>query len=367
MNLNQTIQALRADKRLTQEQLAELVGVSTAAVSKWECGNSYPDITLLPKLAEIFDVSLDYLFGYRKAEEKTIPETIAEANRLGKEGKREEAISLLRQTLERYPQHEILLFELARHIFVSMRFRSSAKRRERLREATEIFLSVAERTQSANRRAWCYQFLTAICMATQDYVQAEKYNNQLLTGRGMYPKVTAAVISQKLRSREEADSMMENTMAESLYEYVYMGNWYVFSLFEGKRYREIITVCDRTLRIIDVGIKAGQAYLFNEASDFAECKALAYAHMGQQELCLDSLESAYEYACQYDTLDYDFTYDVYDLTGEMHDVEERISSRANLLRTLQCDERREVYASLRDNPRYQALLARLQDDSSNNT
>ena len=98
MNLNKTIFALRAERSMTQEKLAELVGVSTAAVSKWECGNSYPDITLLPKLAEIFDVSMDYLFGYTKADEKTVPETVAETTRLGKEGKREDAIALLRQT-----------------------------------------------------------------------------------------------------------------------------------------------------------------------------------------------------------------------------------------------------------------------------
>lgn len=143
---------------MTQEKLAELVGVSTAAVSKWECGNSYPDITLLPKLAEIFDVYMDYRFDYRKAEEKTIPETVAEANRLGKEGKREDAITLLRQTLERYPQNEMITFALARHLFVSTRFRSSVKRVERMSEAENKFLFVAERTTDPNRRAWCYQF-----------------------------------------------------------------------------------------------------------------------------------------------------------------------------------------------------------------
>ena len=64
MNLQKTIMDLRREKGYTQEKLAEMLGVTTAAVSKWECGNSYPDITLLPQIAEIFDVSLDYLFDY---------------------------------------------------------------------------------------------------------------------------------------------------------------------------------------------------------------------------------------------------------------------------------------------------------------
>lgn len=50
---------------LTQAQIAEYVGVSRAAVSKWEKGQSYPDITLLPKLANFFNTSIDALLGYK--------------------------------------------------------------------------------------------------------------------------------------------------------------------------------------------------------------------------------------------------------------------------------------------------------------
>ncbi|WP_431028682.1 helix-turn-helix domain-containing protein [Lysinibacillus sp. LZ02] len=54
----------RKELGVTQEQIAEYVGVSRAAVSKWEKGLSYPDITLLPKLATYFNVSIDTLLGY---------------------------------------------------------------------------------------------------------------------------------------------------------------------------------------------------------------------------------------------------------------------------------------------------------------
>lgn len=55
----------RKELKVTQEQIAEYVGVSRAAVSKWEKGQSYPDITLLPKLATYFNVSIDKLLGYK--------------------------------------------------------------------------------------------------------------------------------------------------------------------------------------------------------------------------------------------------------------------------------------------------------------
>lgn len=60
-----TITTLRKQKRLTQDQIASFVGVSKAAVSKWETGLSYPDILLLPKLATFFNLSIDDLLGYK--------------------------------------------------------------------------------------------------------------------------------------------------------------------------------------------------------------------------------------------------------------------------------------------------------------
>ena len=55
----------RQELHLTQEDIAKYVGVSRAAVSKWEKGLSYPDITILPKLATFFNISIDTLLGYK--------------------------------------------------------------------------------------------------------------------------------------------------------------------------------------------------------------------------------------------------------------------------------------------------------------
>lgn len=62
--LAERIRAERCRCGYTQEELAGRLGVTKAAVSKWECGQSAPDIALLPKLASLFSVSLDELLGY---------------------------------------------------------------------------------------------------------------------------------------------------------------------------------------------------------------------------------------------------------------------------------------------------------------
>ena len=64
LNLAENIIRLRHDKKITQEQLADFVGVTKASVSKWETKQSMPDILLLPQLAAFFDVTIDELLGY---------------------------------------------------------------------------------------------------------------------------------------------------------------------------------------------------------------------------------------------------------------------------------------------------------------
>ena len=62
MQLSTKIKQLRTKANLTQEQLADELGISPQSVSKWENGVSLPDITLLPSISEIFGVSIDELF-----------------------------------------------------------------------------------------------------------------------------------------------------------------------------------------------------------------------------------------------------------------------------------------------------------------
>ena len=55
------LQALRKNKGLTQEELAEKINVSRAAVAKWEAGQSYPDISNLIQISDLMNVTVDYL------------------------------------------------------------------------------------------------------------------------------------------------------------------------------------------------------------------------------------------------------------------------------------------------------------------
>lgn len=64
-NFAENLYRLRRENGLTQEQLANMLGVSFQSVSKWENKQGYPDIELLPRIASYFHITLDALLGYR--------------------------------------------------------------------------------------------------------------------------------------------------------------------------------------------------------------------------------------------------------------------------------------------------------------
>lgn len=68
IKINEQIAFLRKQKGLTQEELANALGVTNQAVSKWESAQCYPDIQLLPDIAEMFDVSIDELIGCKSTD-----------------------------------------------------------------------------------------------------------------------------------------------------------------------------------------------------------------------------------------------------------------------------------------------------------
>ena len=106
LNIGMNIKRLRLAKGLTQEQLAELLTISTAAVSKWEAKNTYPDITMLFPLAEIFGVTVDELLGYDEAKANAdVDKILAEYQRLYVDGRFAEGKELIVNARKKYPHN----------------------------------------------------------------------------------------------------------------------------------------------------------------------------------------------------------------------------------------------------------------------
>lgn len=104
--IGENIKRLRRTKDITQEQLADILGITSAAVSKWERGDTYPDISLLPVLSRFFDVSLDELMGCdkQKAEEE-INQSITQYHQFRANGHFDKATKLINEIRIKYPEN----------------------------------------------------------------------------------------------------------------------------------------------------------------------------------------------------------------------------------------------------------------------
>ena len=114
LNINETIRSRRHALGMTQEQLADRLGVSAPAVSKWEQGASYPDVTLLPALARTLGIDMNTLMGFARTPEKAeITRMLTRVNDTAKAEGVEAGMALAREYLREYPSCGALLFGLA--------------------------------------------------------------------------------------------------------------------------------------------------------------------------------------------------------------------------------------------------------------
>ena len=112
MNIGNKIRELRKQRGITQEQLAESIGISFQAVSKWENNIALPDITLVPVLASYFGVSMDELFDFNLKEFEHAVMIITEKAYQYRESNPAESRRILKDGLKKYPENDILLNNL---------------------------------------------------------------------------------------------------------------------------------------------------------------------------------------------------------------------------------------------------------------
>ena len=120
LNMGERIRELRRDRALTQDEVARRLNISAQAVSKWENAISYPDLELIPPLAELLGVSIDALF--RDEAETEAGECCRKADELLLDPSRaREGLQMLREAVIRHPFHAGLLQRLGMLLYMAYR------------------------------------------------------------------------------------------------------------------------------------------------------------------------------------------------------------------------------------------------------
>ena len=209
MNIGNKIKELRKQRGITQEQLANSIGISFQAVSKWENGIALPDITLAPTLASYFGVSMDELFEFNlKDIELAIDNIVNEAYKF-RESDPQKSKYILEEGLKKYPDNEILLNNLLYVVNYS----------KNPDETISVASFLIEKTNQADIKYDALRFLAYAYKAKGDLKSAEKAIDQipeiyftkltemayLLEGKAKYD----AAYKQKWISFENLIQMME--------------------------------------------------------------------------------------------------------------------------------------------------------------
>ncbi len=122
MDIGLKIKKLRKEHGITQEQLAEYLNISPQAISKWENGTAMPDITLIPSLVTVFEISADVLLGIEIAGTNEREKAYEEEYRtLCKSGDVWGRCALMRKALAEFPRNYSFMSGLARSLFYCMK------------------------------------------------------------------------------------------------------------------------------------------------------------------------------------------------------------------------------------------------------
>lgn len=175
MTLGKVIRKYRKIWNLTQEEMARRLGVTAAAVNKWENEKSYPDITLLAPIARLLDVRLDTLLSFQEdLTYQEINEIIYEADRKFKTEPYEEVFQWAKKILEQYPDCQELILDFAVIFNAQCMIQKISRRAEYEEYCCSLYLRALDSDDDSIRMR-AADALVELYLRKKEYEKAEKY------------------------------------------------------------------------------------------------------------------------------------------------------------------------------------------------
>ena len=288
--ISEKLREFRNKKKNTQEELANHLGITVQAVSKWERGESYPDITLLPSIASYYNVSIDDLLGVGEIErQKKIEEYHNIDMMLHHEGKNAERIALLREAISEFPNDMSVISALMYSL------RSTNKK-----EYNDEIISYGERLLDESTdnalRSGAIQTLCFTYKAKGDLDSATKYAKMA----SLY-HVTVNELMPHLLQGEEAVEYCQSNI-QSLAELICHNASLMLNKGEFTN-KERIRVRQFVLDVFDLLFPDGNCGFFHcRYSELYSLMARNNKYLGNTDEMFDCLANAANHAIKFDTL-----------------------------------------------------------------
>lgn len=175
MSIGTTIKKLRRDKNITQEQLAEYLNISSQAISRWETDFAMPDIMLLPKLANIFNVTTDYLLGVDITNKQAkIDAYYKESAKYAAIGDIDNVIATWRKALDEFPNDYFVMKELSGWLLMKSRSETNDSKKSLQEESKKLCEKVLAECADDLSRQGAIHTLCMLYSETGDYENSKR-------------------------------------------------------------------------------------------------------------------------------------------------------------------------------------------------
>lgn len=295
--ISQRLKELRTEKGSTQEELAGFLSVSIQAVSKWERNESLPDITLLPRIAAYYNVTVDDLLGVdSQRKEEEIGKIWNEVQKLRYQGKNEEQIQLLREKIKEYPNSAFLLMTLAYSLFCYYFQSGIDLSKEDFRKYAEETVELCKRAMKYNKGEdvgidnGCRQLLV------YNYANLDRYDEAMEIAVSM-PDICSCSDLLRPRATKDMEEIIKQRQA-NIINFIDLLNdqmWYMESRedYSVNQKLELKQMMERVMLEV-----LGENPCFYNISLFFIKIGITWEFIKQKRYdeALDALEKAFEYA-----------------------------------------------------------------------
>lgn len=282
--IGENLKAFRRERGNTQEELASHLGISVQAVSKWERGEGYPDITLLPSIAAYYDRTVDELLGCGEIQrQKKIDEIMEQWKVNENQGKIEENIILLRKALKEFPNNLTLMEYLAHSLLF-------IDRKEYLDECIRLCETILGRSLEDEQRYAVLQTIALAYGSKGDSEKAREYAMKLPNHYCTRNKVLECVL--------EGEELLELAQ-HNIVSYVNLIDDSVGWMLRAKEYAP-----EEKIFAYETVAKLYRLFLYDENYGYEHMAlhilwmniAKEYAQCRNSEKTIEALENAYQHA-----------------------------------------------------------------------
>ena len=300
LTLSQNIRKLRKDRKMTQEQLAEVLGVTVGAVYKWESGLSVPELPLIVQMADFFDVSVDMLLGHKMKDNSL--ESVLE--RLTEYWGTMDPMALTEaeKALGKYPNSFQVVFYSA---IVYFAFGSVSLDRNQLERSLDL-LKQSRVLLVQNTDPKITEITISGAMATVLYMLGEtdrcldilKGNNS----SGTFNALIGALLATHKNRPEEASGYLSEAMTDGLSSMMTSILGYVFIFRSREDWQSALDIVEWGMRILEGLITDGKTgALIRVHAQLYALLSYAQSKTGKKEASEQSLREAFKIARSFDS------------------------------------------------------------------